>query len=187
VSGAGGDGLVAAYVGLGGNLGGEQAIEARFDAAIAAMRAWPGVRGVRRSSLYRSAPVVDGACGQEQPPYLNAVVELMLVPPVEPVPLVAALLALEGALGRDRAGAGWQSPRTIDLDLLVAGGLVVRQPGPPEAWLPHPRLARRAFALRPLAELAGDSLVLPGDGRTIADCLAAPEVTAQLAERVTRW
>ena len=52
-------------------------------------------------------------------------------------------------------------PRTIDLDLLVFGDREVSEPG---LRVPHPRLAERAFALEPLAELDPD-LEIPGRGR----------------------
>ena len=44
-------------------------------------------------------------------------------------------------------------PRTIDLDLITFGDLVLDEP---ELTLPHPRARQRAFVMEPLAE------VLPG-------------------------
>ena len=60
-----------------------------------------------------------------------------------------------------------RGPRTIDLDLLLYGDLVLDEPG---LDVPHPRLHERRFALEPLAELAPDALV-PGRG-TAASCFA---------------
>ena len=62
------------------------------------------------------------------------------------------LQAIETAQGRVR-GPVRNVPRTIDLDLIAFGDLVLDEP---ELTLPHPRARQRAFVLEPLAE------VLPG-------------------------
>jgi 2-amino-4-hydroxy-6-hydroxymethyldihydropteridine diphosphokinase len=63
----------------------------------------------------------------------------------------------------------------IDLDLLVFGDATIDEPG---LHVPHPRLAERAFALLPLADLAPD-LELPGQGvvRALAGRIDASECT----------
>jgi 2-amino-4-hydroxy-6-hydroxymethyldihydropteridine diphosphokinase len=100
----------------------------------------------------------------DQPPFLNGAVqvETTLVPRV----LLDALLEIERALGRVREER-W-GPRTVDLDLLVYGGMTVDEPG---LRVPHPRLHERRFALEPLAEL-DPALDIPGVGR-VSDALAA--------------
>ncbi len=82
------------------------------------------------------------------------------LPPRE---LLGELLAVERELGRTRDGPRY-GPRTIDLDLLVFGDLVVSEPG---LDVPHPRLHERRFALEPLVELE-PGLVVPGRGRVDA-------------------
>jgi 2-amino-4-hydroxy-6-hydroxymethyldihydropteridine diphosphokinase len=147
-----------AFVGIGSNLGDpRRQAELAFDelAALASTRL------VARSSLYRSAPwgVTD------QPAFVNAVAELDSgLPPRE---LLQALLAIERRHGRVRDGARW-GPRTLDLDLLAFGDARIAEPG---LVLPHPQLARRAFVLVPLAEIAPD-FVVAGGGR-VRDLLAA--------------
>ena len=79
------------------------------------------------------------------------------------------------APGRQRWG-----PRTLDLDLLVAPGLVIEAPA---LVLPHPRLAERRFALAPAVELAPDWLH-PRIHRTLAELAAVPEIAAQRCDRI---
>lgn len=167
------------FVGLGGNVGGEAVVRARFAAAAEAMAALPGVRGVRLSSVWRTAPVGPVAA---QPAFLNAAAEL-LVDAGAPGALLAALLDIEAAHGRDRARETPQGPRPLDLDLLLWGDAVVDDPGPPRVIVPHPRLSTRAFALAPLVELAGEDLTVPGAG-PVGRLLAA--ATADPAQRVEK-
>ena len=61
------------------------------------------------------------------------------------------------------------APRTLDLDLILVGDLVVTGPG---LDVPHPRFRRRRFVLGPLAAIAPD-LVDPVTGRTVRELLAA--------------
>jgi len=75
-----------------------------------------------------------------------------------------ALLAIEAEFKRER-DIRW-GPRTLDLDLLSQGDLVM---GTDRLTLPHPRAREREFVLRPLAELAPD---LELAGSTVAELLA---------------
>jgi len=137
-SGAAGEPLV---IGLGGNVGDEEAITGRFRSAREAL----AVLGELRSApLYRSA-----AIGPAQAPFLNTAVRLR-VGELQPAELIAVVRELEHLLGRDRRAEGRWGPRTIDLDVLVWGARVVRSP---ELEVPHPRLAERRFALAPLVAL----------------------------------
>ena len=72
--------------------------------------------------------------------------------------------AVEAA--RDRVRAERWGPRTLDVDLLDVGGIVLDTP---ELTLPHPRAAERAFVLVPWLEVAPEA-VIPGAGR-VADLL----------------
>jgi 2-amino-4-hydroxy-6-hydroxymethyldihydropteridine diphosphokinase len=145
-----------AYVGLGANLGNREQTIRR---AVDALGRQPGVEVLAVSALRETDPVGF----TDQPPFLNgaAVVETDL----EPRALLDALLAVERELGRTRDGPRF-GPRTIDLDLLVFGN---REVSEPDLTVPHPRLAERAFALEPLAELDPE-LAIPGRGR-VADLL----------------
>jgi 2-amino-4-hydroxy-6-hydroxymethyldihydropteridine diphosphokinase len=143
------DGAHLAYIGLGANLG-----DARrtLEAAIDDLARLPHSRLAARSSFYASAPVdADG------PDYLNAVVALDTS--LDPATLLATCLSIEAVHGRERPYA--HAPRTLDLDLLLVGDVVIDTP---TLTLPHPRMHQRAFVLAPLVEIAPDT-VIPGRGR----------------------
>ncbi|MCZ2497758.1 2-amino-4-hydroxy-6-hydroxymethyldihydropteridine diphosphokinase [Xylophilus sp. Kf1] len=133
------EGRVTAYVGIGANLGDAiGAVHAAFDA----LAGLPHTTLLRRSSLYRSAPV-----GTDGPDYVNAVAAVATA--LAPLDLLAALQRIESAAGRTRP---WRwAPRTLDLDLLFHGDAPVDLPA---LTVPHPRVFERAFVLLPLAEIA---------------------------------
>ena len=120
------------------------------EGVLAALRVLPeyGIRPIRRSRLYRTAPVPPSG----QPWYVNAVAEVASdLPPQAPM---AALLSVERAFGRERSVPN--AARTLDLDLIDVDEQVGHWPADrdlPDLVLPHPRLAERAFVLVPLAEL----------------------------------
>jgi 2-amino-4-hydroxy-6-hydroxymethyldihydropteridine diphosphokinase len=138
-----------AYIGLGSNL---ESPERQLLAAFDALAASPGVRLVRRSSLYRTAPIGYA----DQPDFLNAVAEVLTR--LSPEELLDALLAIEQRHGRVREFAN--APRTLDLDILIYSELQIANG---RLALPHPRAHERAFVLMPLLEIAPDC-VIPGRG-----------------------
>jgi len=145
-------------IGLGGNLGGDDEIVARFGRAREALAAWGRVRG---SAVVRTAPIGGP---DQQPDFLNAAVAIDVAAPAPlPQELLAAIHEIEHALGRDRRREVRDGPRPIDLDVLLWGDLHARWDG---LEVPHPRLALRRFALAPVIELFGDELIVPGTGRT---------------------
>ena len=144
---------VTAFVALGANLGdAEQALRGAFKA----LDEVPGVRVVRTSSLYRTAPIQSTG-----PDYVNAVAEVSttLTAPA----LLDALQAIEIGAGRERPYRN--APRTLDMDLLLFGGARIESP---RLTVPHPRMAQRAFVLVPLAEIA-PALVSAGQLAAVAD------------------
>ncbi len=141
-----------AFVGLGGNIGDAAAT---LRAAIDDLDALSDTRLLRVSRLYRTP-----AWGNEdQPDFVNAVA--MLETQLAPHALLEHLLAIERIHGRSRGADQRWGPRTIDLDLLLYGEAIIDEPG---FHVPHPRLHLRAFALRPLLEVAPD-ITIPGIGR----------------------
>jgi 2-amino-4-hydroxy-6-hydroxymethyldihydropteridine diphosphokinase len=139
------------FVGLGSNLGDRQGT---LRAAVGRLRALPGTKVLRVSSLRDTEPVGY----LDQPRFLNGVVELETT--LSAHELLDALLALERAFGRDRTGSTPHGPRTLDLDLLLYGEETIDAPG---LEVPHPRLHERSFVLEPLAEL-DPSLEVPERG-----------------------
>jgi 2-amino-4-hydroxy-6-hydroxymethyldihydropteridine diphosphokinase len=151
-----------AYIGLGSNLGDREATLRR---ALELLGKAPGVEVVAVSAFHETEPWGFA----DQPWFLNGAAALETT--LSPRDLLGLLLEVEGRLGRVRDGDGPRyGPRTVDLDLLVHGDLVVAEPG---LEVPHPRLRERRFALAPLAELA-PGLVVPGQGR-VTDLLAGVE------------
>jgi len=140
---------VTAYVGLGSNLDHprEQVL-----AAFEELTGLPETRLVKRSGLYRSAPVGR----QDQPDFVNAVAQIDTA--LEPLRLLAELQAIEGRHGRERPFP--DAARTLDLDLLLYGDTVIRSAS---LTVPHPRMHERAFVLRPLAEIS-PAVGVPGCG-----------------------
>jgi len=153
--------MARAYVGLGANLGDPSA---QVRAALAALDELPRTRVLERSSLYRSAPVGCTPGSAAQPDFVNAVAGIKTG--LAPRALLDALIAIEARFGRTRSFAN--APRTLDLDLLLYGASIIREPG---LEVPHPRMHERAFVLRPLAEIAPE-LEIPGRG-ALAPLLAA--------------
>lgn len=125
-----------AFLALGSNLGDR---EATLRQAVSALDEVVAV-----SAVYETDPV--GGPGV-QGPYLNAVVELETER--SPRALLAECQRLEAAASRVRLER-W-GPRTLDVDVLLVGDLVVDEE---DLVVPHPRLWERRFVLAPLADLA---------------------------------
>src|SRR5262245_24554432 len=132
---------VTAYIALGSNLGDRRA---HLDGALQALREHPKISVEGASSHHETAPV-GGPPGQS--PYLNAAAKIET--DLSPEDLLALLLDIERRFGRQRGQPN--APRTLDLDLLLYGDMVRSESDP---ILPHPRMARRAFVLLPLLEIA---------------------------------
>ena len=142
-----------AFVGLGSNLAHPRRQIARAVEAIARI---PRTRIVALSPNYATAPI---ACDGDQPDFVNAVIALQTSLP--PRSLLRHLQSIERAQGRDR-GAMTQrnSPRTLDLDLLLYGRRIIRLP---QLTVPHPRMHERAFVLTPLLAIA-PAITIPRRG-----------------------
>jgi len=129
------------FIGIGSNLGDRLG---NCQAAVAGLGRLPRTRLVRVAPLVETAPQ-EGVAGGS---FLNGVAEVATA--LTPRELLAHLRALEVALGRPAARAP-QSARTMDLDILLFGDLVIQEA---DLVIPHPRMAERAFVLGPLAAIA---------------------------------
>jgi len=143
---------VRAYVALGSNLG-DRLFE--LERARWALHETEGLGDLASSRIYETEPVGPGRQGR----YLNAV--MALTSTLAPRELLARLLAIEAAAGRQRGPkeVRWGA-RTLDLDLLLYGESQIDEA---TLTVPHPRLHERAFVLEPLCELAGQRLVAPSE------------------------
>jgi 2-amino-4-hydroxy-6-hydroxymethyldihydropteridine diphosphokinase len=153
---------VRAYVGLGSNLGDRAA---HLLLGLSALSRLPKTHLLRLSPVYETEPV-----GPPQPPYLNMVAELETE--LSPTGLLAEMLRIEKALGRERRER-W-GPRTLDLDLLLYGDLVLEEAG---LSVPHPRLHERAFVLVPLLDLLPEGRH-PLLGQSFAELLASLDASS---------
>jgi 2-amino-4-hydroxy-6-hydroxymethyldihydropteridine diphosphokinase len=145
------------YIALGSNLGDREATLRRAWVMLADL-----CQAGKLSPLYETRPlyVVD------QPLYLNAVGKVSCR--FEPMDMLDGLHSIEQELGRDRTKEIRMGPRTLDLDILLCGDLIVDSPN---LTIPHPRITERMFVLVPLLALA-PRLRDPRTGIPYADSLS---------------
>lgn len=148
-----------ASLALGSNLGERWA---NLTAVVNRLRAEPGLRPLRVSSFYETKPV---NCPPGAGNFLNAAMVVETDRP--PTELLALLLQIEHQFGRTRTDIN--SPRTLDLDLLLYDEQILDSP---QLILPHPRMRERAFVLVPLAEIAPDA-VHPTSGMKVRELLSS--------------
>lgn len=146
----------AIFLGLGSNLGDRRA---NLQDALTLLASRLSITKV--SSLYETEPV--GYLDQHR--FLNAVCQAATM--AGPETVLEWAKETEAALGRTPSVR--YGPRTVDVDLLLYGSLVLETP---VLVIPHPRLAERAFVLAPLAEIA-PSVVHPVLKQTAATLLEA--------------
>jgi len=155
------------YLGLGSNVGDR---EGNLREAIARLSS-SGLGVLRCSPVYETEPVDFTA----QRWFLNLVVEAQT--DLFPRQLLARTARIERELGRIRTVA--KGPRTIDIDILLYGGAVVRAAA---LEIPHPRMAERRFVLAPLSDLA-PALRHPVTHQTVREMLdAAPPAIVRRVE-----
>jgi 2-amino-4-hydroxy-6-hydroxymethyldihydropteridine diphosphokinase len=156
-----------AAIALGSNVGDRRG---HIDYALDSIAEMEGTDVVATSSFHETAAV--GLAGGVDPggPYLNGAVVVRTT--LAPRELLRELLRIERQRGRSRSDADKWGPRTLDLDLLVYGDLVMREA---DLVLPHPWMEGRSFVLEPLAEIAPGLVVPSASGRseTVAELTSA--------------
>jgi len=140
--------LTTVYLALGSNQGDRRAL---LDAAVQSLIEH-GVVISARSSIYETEAVAD----HPQPPYLNQVVCARTR--LSPKALLATCLDIEKAHGRTRDPARPKAARTLDIDILLYGDRVIRDPA---LTVPHAAMSERGFVRIPLAEIAAPGLRHP--------------------------
>jgi 2-amino-4-hydroxy-6-hydroxymethyldihydropteridine diphosphokinase len=140
-----------AYVSLGSNSD----REARICQAVSALREQFGA--IELSPVYDSAAV-----GFDGSDFLNLVAGVDTNLEVEAVAVM--FRAIEDQLGRDRTQPKFAS-RPIDLDILTYDNLILEVPG---IRIPRPEILENAFVLKPLQDIAPQSLH-PVNGQSYAE------------------
>ena len=144
-------------IALGSNQGDSLSI---LERSLNVLNDIPGIDLQTTSSWYKTKPV---GTPDSQLDYLNGCA--LLSSAQTPEELLTVLQATEIQFGRTSKGD--LQPRTLDLDLLLYGDLVLNTPN---LTLPHPRMSERAFVLVPLAEIASD-WIEPVSGMKISKLL----------------
>ena len=158
--------MTVAYVALGANLG--DPLKA-LPEVIDVIEAVDGITVTGRSRFYSTAPIDSSG-----PDYTNAVIRIETT--IEPEALLQTLLAIEKDFGRQRPVGIHNAPRTMDLDLLLYGDVVMASQ---TLILPHPRMHKRAFVLVPMADI-DETVEIAQKGRvkellpTVADQMIRP-------------
>ena len=143
--------MARVFVGVGSNLDPERNVERAIERLLRDMRI------VDISTFYRTEPVGH----REAPHFVNGMIEAET--DLRPADLKRTVLqTIEAELGRQRT-ADRNADRTIDLDLVLYGDLVMSDA---DLVVPDPDLPRRAFLAFPLFELAPD-LDIPGAGISV--------------------
>lgn len=153
-----------AYIGTGSNIGDGLA---NSRAGIVTLGGYPSVTVEECSHFYRTAPMEYA----DQPWFVNGVFRIRT--DMSAFALLEALKAVEVDAGRDLSGIRF-GPRVLDFDIIFFNNQVIDTK---ELVIPHPRMHRREFVLRPLCDLSPDLIhpVLKKNIRRLLEEAVAPE------------
>jgi 2-amino-4-hydroxy-6-hydroxymethyldihydropteridine diphosphokinase len=155
------------YLSLGSNMGDRQK---NLRDAIARLESVGRI--LRISSFYETEPIEF----TRQAWFLNCVVAIETEK--APQELMTGLLEIEQDLGRRRARR--KGPRTIDIDIVLFGDIVLNSAA---LVVPHPAMQQRRFVLEPLAEIASE-VRHPVLKKTIRELLAELPAGGQMVRRL---
>jgi len=142
------------FISIGSNLGDRKANCKR---ALVEMTKFSNI--VKVSSLYETEPVGN----ENQPEFINLAAEIST--DLSPYKLLRHLNEIEERLGRIRTEK-W-GPRTIDLDIIFYGDLILSDE---TLNIPHIEAHVRQFVLEPVCEIEPD-LIYPGLGIPVCEVL----------------
>ena len=145
-----------AYLGIGSNLGDK---EAYLDYAVDQLNKDEYIQVTKVSSYIITEPYGD----VEQDDFLNGCLEIETI--YSPQDLLAVINDIEQGAGRKRL-IHW-GPRTLDIDILLYDQEMIMED---TLKVPHVEMAKRAFVLEPLAEIAPYAYH-PGYHKTIIELL----------------
>lgn len=164
-----------AGIALGSNLGDRlRNLRAGRDAVMALLGVSPPLL---TSCVYETEPV---GTGPDAGAFLNAVIEVDYAG--QPLALLDGLQQIEAAMGRPSKRPR-NAPRTLDLDILYVGNLVLAND---EIVIPHPRLHIRRFVLQPLHDIRPE-LLLPGQQSTVRELFSTLSDPAAVGEFAKEW
>jgi 2-amino-4-hydroxy-6-hydroxymethyldihydropteridine diphosphokinase len=101
---------------------------------------------LERSSFYMTKPVDYF----DQDWFINGVVKIKTT--LDPLPLLQVLQEIEKKIGRKSDGIRF-GPRILDMDIIFYDDSVLNQA---ELIIPHPRMHKRCFVLKPLCDIDPD-------------------------------
>ena len=149
--------VVTAYIGVGSNI----EPECNIVDALARLSKHVKITGI--SYFYKTASLLR----EKQNDYLNGVWQISTS--IHPEELKFGVLrTIEKELHRNRESDKY-APRTIDLDLLLYGDMVIHEEN---LTIPDPDIYKRSFIAFPLSELNPD-LVMPDTRKPLSDILSA--------------
>lgn len=128
------------YIALGTNIGNR---EKNLQTAL--LELGKNCKIIKKSSIYETEPVGF----KDQDDFLNMVIEAETE--LQPTELIINLQEIEHRMGRVKEIL--DGPRIIDLDILFYDSQLIDTPN---LKIPHPRLHKRNFVLKPLMEIAAD-------------------------------
>ena len=146
------------FIGLGSNL---DAPLSQLKKAIERLKQLKALNFISASGFYCSSPMGP----QDQPDYINAVVEVSTTLSAEQ--LLDELQKIEHEQGRIRK-QHWGA-RTLDLDILLYGNEVINSE---RLIVPHSGISQRNFVLYPLQDLVESNFKIPLLGK-ISELVAA--------------
>jgi 2-amino-4-hydroxy-6-hydroxymethyldihydropteridine diphosphokinase len=147
---------VGAFIGVGSNI----EPELNITDALARLSKYVDIKGI--SSFYKTAPLLR----ENQDDYLNGVWQISTS--MSPRELKFGVLrTIEKKLHRNRESDKY-APRTIDLDILLYGEMVVYEDN---LTIPDPDIYKRSFLAFPLSEL-NPNLVMPDTKKPLNDILS---------------